>query len=153
MAASFFIGAPDRLTPIPHGIILPCSTVSTTPGGNPGVNLQFVETAVFSRRIEKLRLEEELRDLQLVLLKNPEAGRLDSGTGGLRKVRMALACRNKGKRGGARVHYLHLRHIKRIYLIFIYTKNQEDTLKPDQKLQLARVVTSIKNELGGIHEG
>ncbi|MGH7576080.1 MAG: hypothetical protein ACREM1_13260 [Longimicrobiales bacterium] len=55
-----------------------------------------------------LGLEGALRDLQLTLLDRPEAGDLDPGTGGLRKVRMRDPARGKGKRGGARAHYLWL---------------------------------------------
>jgi hypothetical protein len=113
------------------------------------VKLVFVETAVFSRRIQRLGLEEDLRELQLALLENPRAGRLDPGTGGLRKVRMSAASRSKGKSGGARVHYLYLPHVGRIYLIFIYSKNEDPTLSPDQKRELSGVVASIKTEVRG----
>lgn len=44
----------------------------------------FVETAVFTKRIAKLGLEEGLRQLQKDLLQNPTAGDIDPGTGGLR---------------------------------------------------------------------
>jgi hypothetical protein len=47
--------------------------------------LSFVETRVFTRRITSLGLEDALRDLQLLLLKVPDAGDLDPGTSGLRK--------------------------------------------------------------------
>jgi hypothetical protein len=64
----------------------------------PGASLGFVETSVFTRRIVALALEEPLRELQLHLLRDPEAGALDPGTGGLRKVRMGDPGRGKGKR-------------------------------------------------------
>jgi hypothetical protein len=72
--------------------------------------LTFVETTVFTKRITALGLEESLRLLQHELLLNPEAGDVESGTGGLRKIRMGDPGRGKGKRGGARVHYLWLKH-------------------------------------------
>lgn len=72
--------------------------------------ITFVETRVFTRRIVALGLEDALRELQLMLLDRPDAGDLDPGTGGLRKVRMRDPTRGKGKRGGARVHYLWLSH-------------------------------------------
>lgn len=107
----------------------------------------FVETTVFSRRIERLGLEEDLRELQTILLQNPEAGRLDPGTGGLRKIRIASAGRGKGKSGGGRVHYLYLSHVDRIYLIFVYSKDEDETLSPDQKRALSAVVKNIKREV------
>jgi hypothetical protein len=68
--------------------------------------LIFVETGVFTKRVARLGLEEALRELQKELLQNPLGGDLDPGTGGLRKVRIPDPGRGKGKRGGARVHYL-----------------------------------------------
>lgn len=64
--------------------------------------LTFVETRPFTARIATLGLEEALRKLQLELLANPQAGVVDRGTGGLRKVRIPDPERGKGKRGGGR---------------------------------------------------
>jgi hypothetical protein len=50
--------------------------------------LTFIETSVFTRRIQTLGLEERLHRLQTELLVNPEAGDVDPGTGGLRKIRL-----------------------------------------------------------------
>jgi hypothetical protein len=108
--------------------------------------LVFVETSVFTRRITQLGLEDALRGLQLELLENPTVGDLDPGTGGLRKVRMADPSRGKGKRGGARVHYLWLPHRAVIYLWFAYSKDEDDTLSEQQKKALRDVVESVKKE-------
>lgn len=110
------------------------------------MKLWFVETLTFTRRITRLGLEANLRDLQAVLLANPEAGDPDPGTGGLRKVRMADSARGKGKRSGARVHYLWLPPHGVVYLIFVYGKDELDTLEPEQKRQLKGVVDRIKAE-------
>ena len=112
----------------------------------PGEGIAFIETRVFTRRITDLGLEQGLRDLQLQLTDNPEAGRLDPGTGGLRKVRMSDSRRGKGKRSGARVHYLWLPDQSVIYMIFAYSKDESDTLTPIQKRQLKTVVDAIKKE-------
>ena len=61
--------------------------------------LTFVETTAFTKRLAALGLEESLRELQLALLENPEAGDVEPGTGGLRKVRLGDPTRGKGKRG------------------------------------------------------
>lgn len=108
--------------------------------------LLFVETSIFTRRIARLGLEDALRRLQLELLENPTAGDLDPGTGGLRKVRMADPTRGKGKRGGARVHYLWLSHRELIYLVFAYSKDEDDTLSEQQKKALRALVEGIKKE-------
>ena len=106
----------------------------------------FVETAIFTRRIVRLGLEDALRRLQVELADQPEAGDLDPGTGGLRKVRMPEPTRGKGKRGGTRVHYLPLPHRQLIYLVFVYSKEETEALTTDQKRVLSAVVRQIKAE-------
>jgi hypothetical protein len=108
--------------------------------------LTFVETTVFTKRVTALGLEESLRLLQHELLLNPEAGDVEPGTGGLRKIRMADPGRGKGKRGGARVHYLWLKHRDRIYLIFVYGKSESATLTAEQKRQLRQIATQIREQ-------
>ncbi len=121
-----------------------CYVVALYKIGRRGWRLVFVETSVFTKRIARLGLEDALRGLQLSLLENPTAGDLDPGTGGLRKVRMTDPTRGKGKRGGARVHYLWLPHRERIYLLFAYSKDEDDTLSQQQKKVLRAVVEGIK---------
>jgi hypothetical protein len=110
--------------------------------------VEFVETAVFTKRVQQHGLEDALRTLQLELVKNPTAGDIDAGTGGLRKVRMPDPSRGKGKRGGARVHFLWVRHRQRIYLLYVYAKDEQDSLSHDQKKALKTVVDQIVGEKG-----
>ncbi len=47
----------------------------------------FIEVPLFSRRWKEIGLgEEELQNLQIILLKDPESGPVMEGTGGIRKV-------------------------------------------------------------------
>ena len=108
--------------------------------------LTFVETTVFTKRVTALGLEDSLQMLQQELLANPEAGDLEPGTGGLRKVRMRDLGRAKGKSGGARVHYLWLKHKDRIYLMFVYGKNESAKLTTEQKRQLRQIATQIRDQ-------
>lgn len=110
------------------------------------MELTFVETTAFTRRIHDEGLEEDLRELQQELLRNPEKGALDPGTGGLRKVRMRVRSSGRGKSSGARVHYLHLPSDRVIYLIFLYLKGEQATLAVDQKKQLRSVAEAFKQE-------
>jgi hypothetical protein len=112
----------------------------------PAELVEFVETSVFTKRVTALGLDDAVRELQLALLQNPEAGAVDPGTGGLRKVRMADPSRGKGKRGGARVHYLWLEQKRRIYMLYVYAKNETQTLTPDEKKQLRSVVQQIRQQ-------
>ena len=108
-------------------------------------SLQFIETSVFSRSLRELGLEEEaLRDLQNQLIGNPHLGPIDHGTGGLRKARIGIP--GRGKRGGARVHYLYFPDHSIIYLVLAYAKNRRSSLSPDEKVHLRRVVAIIEVE-------
>jgi predicted ThiF/HesA family dinucleotide-utilizing enzyme len=51
--------------------------------------------------------DDELRRLELEILKKPKAGVVVPGTGNLRKIHFSL--KNLGKRGGTRVYYVDLR--------------------------------------------
>ena len=62
--------------------------------------LTFIETGVFTRRVQALGLEASLRRLQAELLANPEAGDVEPGTGGLRKIRIADPSRGKANAPG-----------------------------------------------------
>ncbi len=110
------------------------------------MSLYFIETVAFTRRIAALGLESELKALQEALIADAAAGPTDAGTGGLRKIRVPDPKRGKGKRSGARVHYLHLAAHDVIYLIFAYGKDDQDALTPAQKKQLKIVAEAIKRE-------
>lgn len=110
------------------------------------MSLFFIETPTFTQRVTRLGLEEELRALQNELRINPLAGRTDTGTGGLRKVRLGDGRRHKGKRSGARAHYLYLSMHDVIYLMFVYAKDEQSSLTAQQKRRLATIVAQIKAE-------
>lgn len=94
------------------------------------MTLHFEESPVYTIEIDRLISFEEHRNLQNALLENPELGKLIPGTGGLRKMRWALA--GAGKSGGIRVIY-YLQHKRTVYLLFAYRKNRQEDLTTDQK--------------------
>jgi len=108
--------------------------------------LTFVETGVFTRRVLRLGLEGALRKLQLELAANPEAADIEPGTGGLRKIRIPDPSRGKGKRSGARVHYLWLPHRSVVYLVFVYSKDEAEAMTEDQRKALRSIVERVKRE-------
>ncbi len=80
------------------------------------------------------------------MLNAPTKGQLDPGTGGLRKVRMPDSGRGKGKSGGPRVHYLYLAEPGVIYRVFVFTKDELDSLSPVQKKGVRKLTQAIKQE-------
>ena len=61
----------------------------------------FIETTEFTRSMPGFLPDDAYAALQYLLMKNPDAGAVMPGCGGLRKIRTADARRGKGKRGGA----------------------------------------------------
>jgi hypothetical protein len=47
----------------------------------------FIETRLFTRLVQEYLDDDEYRELQNVLMDNPETGNIIPGSGGLRKVR------------------------------------------------------------------
>jgi len=74
--------------------------------------------------------------------RNPEAGDLIPGTGGLRKLRWGG--RSKGKSGGYRAIYYFFSEESPIFLLAIYAKNQQIDLTPAQKAALTKRATLLK---------
>jgi hypothetical protein len=76
----------------------------------------FIETREFTEWAKEYLTDEGLFDLQRLLLDHPETGAVIPGCGGLRKMRVPDPWRGKGKRGGARVIYLHVAKVDIVYL-------------------------------------
>jgi mRNA-degrading endonuclease RelE of RelBE toxin-antitoxin system len=93
-------------------------------------DLELVETAVFSRQVGAALTDDAYRLVQLLLCARPDAGAVIPGSGGLRKLRWGL--RGRGKRGGARIIYCWKPQIGRIYLLFLYAKNEHELLTHKQ---------------------
>jgi len=92
--------------------------------------VEFVETELFTTRIQKILSDEEYNLLQLILTQRPDAGNLIAGTKGLRKLRWSIP--GKGKRGGARIIYYPYLTKARIYMAYIYKKSEQEDLTSDQ---------------------
>jgi hypothetical protein len=98
----------------------------------------FIETPVFSSQLYERLPDEEYRALQLALALRPEQGALIRGSGGLRKLRWML--HGKGKRGGLRAIYYWDSVERVVYLLFLYSKNRQEDLRPDQLKRLRGIV-------------
>ncbi|MGE4500388.1 MAG: type II toxin-antitoxin system RelE/ParE family toxin [Hydrogenovibrio sp.] len=105
--------------------------------------MEFIETSIFTKQIDSIATDEDITKLQVDLIQQPEKGDLIQGTGGFRKVRMALA--GKGKSGGVRVIYYYIRHTK-IYLVMAYPKSKQDNLSAAEKKQLKQLAKQLDGE-------
>lgn len=89
----------------------------------------FIELPAFERHRRDYLSDELFHGFQQELMKNPEAGDVIEGTGGLRKVRFVDERRNKGKRGGLRGHLLLV--VRRYAILVIHFVRQTRTERPD----------------------
>ncbi|MBI3948274.1 MAG: toxin [Armatimonadetes bacterium] len=113
----------------------------------------FVESANFTRDIGRYMNDEEYRRLQVRLLRQPQAGAVMPGCGGLRKIRAPDRRRGKGSRGGLRIIYLDIPEINWIFMLDIYDKDEQDDLSPDEKRQLAALAARLRLEAIRRNEG
>lgn len=116
----------------------------TQPAYSKPMKALFVELPAFSRYREDYLDDERFRELQKSMLKNPEAGDVIEGTGGLRKLRHGDPRRGKGKRGGLRVIYYWWDGARQFWLFTLYDKDEMDNLSSDEKRALKRM---LKDEL------
>lgn len=111
------------------------------------MNRSFIEVPTFTAKWRELGLtDEDLRELQKVLLQNPKKGDSIVGTGGLRKIRIPMENRGKGKRSGARVLYVDVEIKELIYFINVYSKDEKDDLSEDEKKAFKAVIKFLKEE-------
>jgi mRNA-degrading endonuclease RelE of RelBE toxin-antitoxin system len=94
----------------------------------------FVETAVFTRRVQEHLNDDEYAELQFFLADRPEVGKIIKGSGGIRKLRWAGS--GRGKRGGLRVIYYWWVASERISMLTVYSKNERDDLTAEQLRRL-----------------
>lgn len=96
----------------------------------------FVELPAFAKYRADYLNDEAFRGLQQSMLKNPEAGDVIEGTGGLRKLRHGDPRRGKGKRGGLRVIYYWWDGGRQFWLFTLYDKDEMENLTADEKKAL-----------------
>ena len=88
--------------------------------------ITVVETSEFLTVTRKLFSEKERADLVDYLARNPEAGDLIQGTGGVRKLRWRLD--GRGKSGGARIIYFYYNGTLPLFALSAYAKNERSDL-------------------------
>src|SRR6478609_5794555 len=106
-----------------------------------------VETAEFLARSSKLMSDEQRARVVEMLARDPECGEIMRGTGGVRKVRVALV--GRGKSGGARViYYFHSEKLP-LFALTVFAKNERANLTLAERNAMALVVRAIKHQFEG----
>jgi hypothetical protein len=102
--------------------------------------LEFIEAPYFTQLLANYLSDEDYRELQRHLARDPEAGDVIQGTGGFRKVRWADRRRGQGKRGGLRVIYYYFEQDRQLWLLTMYGKDEAADLNPNEKRALKAAV-------------
>lgn len=102
----------------------------------------FVELPSFEKYRADYLSDDEYRLLQEELLRNPEAGDVIKGTGGLRKLRFGDKRRGKGKRGGLRVIYYHWITGTQFWMFSVYDKDEMSDLTAKERGAFAALLAS-----------
>lgn len=110
--------------------------------------LHFIETPIFTKRLDKLASMSVLFDLQNDLLINPKRGDVIQGTNGVRKARVANRQQNRGKSGSFRYIYLYLEKAGIVFLFMFYGKNEQDNLSAEEKKTVALLAKQYKEIYG-----
>ncbi len=86
----------------------------------------FIETKLFTRLVQEYLTDNEYRELQALLIEQPEAGDVVRGSGGVRKLRWRAP--GRGKRGGYRVIYFAKVQQGVIWMLTLYPKNVRENI-------------------------
>lgn len=108
--------------------------------------LEFVYMKEFLACWNNMELDDnDMRSLESLLLQDPSAGVVMQGTGGLRKLRVALP--GRGKSGGARVCYVDFVEKETILFIAAYPKNEKENLSKAERNSIKKLVEKLKSTL------
>ena len=106
------------------------------------MDIVFVETLGFTRRVTEFLSDDEYTALQWFLCNQPTAGDVIPRTGGARKMRWKQ--KGQGKRGGLRVIYFHHSGEEELWMLALYAKSEQEDLSTTDKKILKRLIEEIK---------
>jgi hypothetical protein len=103
-----------------------------------------MQVEMFVTKWRRLKLtDEDLQALEALIEKNPAAGPVVTGTGGLRKIRFAPPSWNTGKSGATRVCYVYVVRAKVCGLITVFAKNEQANLNAKEKAVVGGAIKAL----------
>lgn len=98
----------------------------------------IIETPTFQRLWSAYWTEDERLEFAAYLAQTPLAGDVIKASGGVRKIRWKR--KGGGKSGGVRVIYYNMLASGEIILLFIYAKNEFDSIAGEKLKELKNVI-------------
>lgn len=105
--------------------------------------IAVAETAHYSSRAASLMSAGERAAVIEEIARNPKAGDIIQGTGGVRKIRIALP--GRGKSGGARLIYYYQNDEWPVLLLEVFAKNEQANLSKAQRNALGKLIGELKS--------
>ncbi len=96
----------------------------------------FIESSIFERIRPAYMDDDEYSLLQKFLVRNPEAGELVPGSGGVRKARWSRE--GVGKRGGLRIIYYVRYQPNEFWMLTLYAKAKHENVPAHILKQLVK---------------
>lgn len=106
-----------------------------------GMPVTVVETPDFLAAARKIMSEAERMALVDYLARNPVAGDLIPGSGGVRKLRWHL--QGRGKRGGARAIYFFHSDRLPLFALDVFAKNERAHLTQREVIHFRSIVKAV----------
>ncbi len=104
---------------------------------------EFIHGKKFDEQWRELGLtDDNLKELQSILLKNPKIGAVIQGTGRLRKMRYGYG--NRGKSHSARVCYVDFEINGVIVLVMVFAKNEMENLTAAERNSLKQLIERLE---------
>jgi hypothetical protein len=108
--------------------------------------ITLVELPEYIRDAGRLLDEESQDEVKSFLSRNPQAGQIMQGTGGVRKLRWAR--QGSGKSGGVRVIYYFYNETMPLFLLNMFGKNEKANLSKAERNKMAKLVSILVKTYG-----
>jgi hypothetical protein len=107
--------------------------------------LLFVESKIFTKRVTKLIIGDEYKEIQQAILKD-----LKNGDEILKKTyKRRFKAKGHGTRGGRRIIYWHSSDKTRVLMLFIFAKNEKDNITPEELKDLKAGIEMLEELYDG----
>jgi len=108
--------------------------------------ITVVETKSFQERAKARMSKGEVESAVKMIARNPTCGDVIKGTGGIRKVRFAVA--GRGKSGGVRIIYYFYNEDIPVFMLTVFAKNEKANLTQAERKTLAGLAKKLRDTYG-----